>query len=85
VTLLERPSDQDRAHGRHPKRSRRRRLVRPLALALALVAVFVVGIAFGQALDDAPEPGGLTTSVRTLTSLPQQPPARTVTVTVTEP
>jgi hypothetical protein len=59
------------------------RRLRWLALVLALTLVFLVGIAFGQALDDAPEPGGVTTSVRTLTPLPQQPPTRTVTVTVT--
>ena len=47
--------------------------------------VFLVGIAFGQALDDSPEPNGVTTSVRTLTPVPQAPPARTVTVTVTQP
>jgi hypothetical protein len=71
---------------RPPRRVRRRRLVpRPLLVAALLVLVFLVGIAFGQALDDAPEPGGVTTSVRTLTPLPQEPPARTVTVTVTEP
>jgi hypothetical protein len=81
VTVLERPSGQNRGH----KRPRRRRFVRLLALVLGLAAVFVVGVAFGQALDDAPEPGGVTTSVRTLTPLPQEPPARTVTVTVTQP
>jgi len=76
MSVLERPSQQNRP--------RRRRLVpRWLALAVALLAVFATGIAFGRALDDAPEPGGLTTSVRTLTPLPQQPPTRTITVTVT--
>ena len=82
MSVLERPSVQNR----DPKRPRRRRFLRLLALALALVAVFIVGVAFGQALEDAsPEPGGVTTSVRTLTPLPQQAPARTVTVTVTQP
>ena len=67
-------------------RRRRRRLVpRRLAFLLALVAVFVLGIAVGQALDDEPKDGGVVTSVRTLTPLPQQPPTRTVTVTVTQP
>jgi hypothetical protein len=72
-----------------PNRSGRHMLrrVRWLALALGLAVVFLMGIAFGQALDDGPDPGGITTSVRTLTPLPQQPPARTVTVTetVTQP
>ena len=71
---------------RRPDRARpRRSLVRWALFAAALLLVFLVGIAFGQALDDAPEPGGVTTSVRTLTPLPQEPPARTVTVTVTQP
>jgi hypothetical protein len=71
--------------GRREHARRRARLFRFALLGAALVLVFLVGIAFGQALDDAPEPGGVTTSVRTLTPLPQAPPARTVTVTVTQP
>jgi hypothetical protein len=74
-----------RGPGAHSRSPRRRPLWRRVALALALLAIFLVGIAFGQALDDAPEPGGVTTSVRTLTPLPQEAPARTVTVTVTQP
>jgi hypothetical protein len=66
------------------RRPPRRLFPRWAALALALVAVFVLGIAVGQALDDAPKPGGAVTTVRTLTPLPQQPPTRTVTVTVTQ-
>ncbi len=47
------------------------------------VAVFVVGIALGQALDDNSTPGGTQTLVRTLSPLPLAPAAReTVTVTV---
>ena len=78
MSSVERPRRPDRAR---PRRS----FVRWALLAAALLLVFLVGIAFGQALDDAPEPGGVTTSVRTLTPLPQEPPARTVTVTVTQP
>jgi len=55
-----------------------------VVLALVLLAVFLLGIAVGQALDDSPKPGVTVTSVRTLTPLPQQPPTRTVTVTVTQ-
>jgi hypothetical protein len=44
---------------------------------------FLLGIAFSRTLDERPKPGGVVTNVRTLTPLPQQPPARTVTVTVT--
>jgi hypothetical protein len=75
--MLERPSRE--------RRSRRRRsLPRGLVLILALLAVFVLGVAVGRALEDRPRDGDVVTSVRTLTPLPQQPPTRTVTVTVTE-
>jgi hypothetical protein len=72
-----------------PRRERTRRRRRPyartiLALALLLFA-FLLGIAFAQTLDERPEQGDLVTDVRTLTRLEQQPPARTVTVTVTTP
>jgi hypothetical protein len=76
--MLERPSARERAK---PRRS----LARTVLVVAAFVLVFLVGIALGQALDDSPEPNGVTTSVRTLTPLPQAPPARTVTVTVTQP
>ena len=66
------------------RRRRRRLLSRRLLVALALIVVFVLGIAVGQALDDHPSPGGTITFVRTLSPLPQQPPTRTVTVTVTQ-
>jgi hypothetical protein len=77
MTTLERPSRE------RPKP--RRSVARTALLVAAFVLVFLIGIAFGQALDDSPEPNGVTTSVRTLTPLPQAPPARTVTVTVTQP
>jgi hypothetical protein len=50
-----------------------------------LVFAFLLGIAVARTLDERPEPGGVVTDVRTLTPLSQQPPARTVTVTVTSP
>jgi hypothetical protein len=37
------------------------------------VALFAVGVAFGMALRDDPEPGGVVTQVRTLEPLPQTP------------
>ena len=64
-----------------PKRklSRNRRLV----LAAALIVVFVVGIALGEALNDGSGGAGTQTLVRTLKPLPVAPAAReTVTVTV---
>lgn len=61
--------------------------MRRRALVLAgVVAVFVVGIALGEALHDNPRPGGTQTLVRTLHPLPLAPAAReTVTVTVEKP
>jgi hypothetical protein len=50
-------------------------------LVAAGALLFAVGIAVGQALEDATPPGGTQTLVRTLKPL-QLPPAR-VTVTVT--
>jgi hypothetical protein len=56
---------------------------RRFLLAAALVAVFAVGIALGQALNDNSQPGGTQTLIRTLKPLPLAPAARaTVTVTV---
>jgi hypothetical protein len=56
---------------------------RRLLLAAAVLAIFAVGIALGQALNDNPEPGGTQTLIRTLEPLPLAPAARaTVTVTV---
>ena len=79
MTMLEQPSREQR-----PPRRRRRAL--PIALALfAAVLAFLVGIAFSRALDERPSQGDPETTIRTLTSRPQEPPARTVTVTVTEP
>ena len=85
--MLERPSrERTRRERRDRARSRRREsAARGLLLALALVFTFLLGIAFSRALDERPEPGDVQTTVRTLTPLPQQPPARTVTVTVTTP
>jgi hypothetical protein len=58
---------------------------RRVGFLFLLVAVFVVGVAVGEALNDAPKRSEVVTSVRTLSPLPQQPPSRTVTVTVTQP
>jgi hypothetical protein len=61
-------------------------VIRALVLLVALAAVFVVGIAVGEALHDNPQPGGSRTIVRTLRPLPLVPAAReTVTVTTSNP
>ena len=78
--MLERPSRAGRA-----KPQRRKLLVRLLLALLLLVLAFVLGMAFARTLDEQADTGGVVTNVRTLTPLPQEPPARTVTVTVTSP
>jgi len=60
--------------------------VRVLLLVLVAAALFVVGVAVGEALHDNPKPGGTQTLVRTLSPLGIAPAAReTVTVTVQKP
>ena len=58
-------------------------MTRRLLLPVAILAVFAVGVAVGEALHDNPQPGGGQTLIRTLRPLPLAPAAReTVTVTV---
>jgi hypothetical protein len=85
--MLERPSrERLRRERRDRSRSRRREnAARVLLLVLLLAFAFLLGIAFARTFDERPEPGDVQTTVRTLSPLPQQPPARTVTVTVTTP
>jgi len=85
--MLERPSQERPPRPRRRERRRRPReaIARLLLVLLLLVLAFLLGIAVAQTLDERPEPGGVVTDVRTLSPLPQEPPARTVTVTVTGP
>jgi len=87
MTMLERPGRERPARPRRKERRSRSRetSARLLLVGLLLVLAFLLGIAVARTLDERPEPGGVVTDVRTLSPLPQQPPARTVTVTVTEP
>lgn len=57
---------------------------RALLVAAALLVVFAIGVALGEALHDNPGKGETQTLVRTLRPLPLAPAART-TVTVTTP
>lgn len=70
---------------RRGRRRTRDRVARAVVVAVLFGLAFLLGIAFAQTLDERPERGDLVTDVRTLTPMPQQPPARTVTVTVTSP
>jgi len=83
--MLERPSRERPRRPRGVRPRPRETAARALLAILLLVFAFLLGIAFARTLDERPEPGGVVTDVRTLTPLPQQPPARTVTVTVTSP
>ena len=78
--MLERPSRDNRV-----RPQRRKLVVRILLAAVLLALAFLLGVAFARTLDEQVEPGGVVTNVRTLSPLPQEPPARTVTVTVTSP
>jgi hypothetical protein len=85
--MLERPSRERAPRPRRRERHARprERVARLLLVLMLLVLAFLLGIAVARTLDERPEPGGVVTDVRTLDPLPQQPPARTVTVTVTAP
>jgi hypothetical protein len=68
-----------------PRARRQRRrfpLPRLVVWPLLVVLALLLGISIGRALEDGPQPGGTTTSVRTLQPQPLPPAART-TITVT--
>jgi len=58
-------------------RRRRRRRIRLLLPVVAMVVVFGLGVALGEALHDNPEPGGGQTIVRTLNPLAILPSSAT--------
>lgn len=74
-------SSRTRDRERRRRSSPGRRILTWIVRLLAVAVVFVAGIAVGRALEDAPEPGGTQTIVRTLEPLTVQPSERTVTVT----
>ena len=73
------------ARARERERARRssvgRRLVIWILRLAILAVVFFAGLAIGRAVEQAPEPGGTQTIVRTLEPLTVEPRERTVTVT----
>jgi hypothetical protein len=71
-----------REAGRARSRRRRGRGIVAWLLGLLIAAgVFFAGLAVGRALEEAPQPGGTQTRVRTLEPLTVAPRERTVTVT----
>jgi len=66
----DRPVTAERPPRRPPRRNVQRR--RLIAGILLLIVVFLLGIAFGKALNDNPNPGGSTTFVRTFFPLSSQ-------------
>ena len=80
--LSSRTRDRDRERRRRP--SPVRRIAGWILRLVVVAAVFVAGLAIGRALEDAPEPGGTQTIVRTLEPLTVEPAERTVTVTTSE-
>jgi len=59
--------------------------VRTVVFVAAVLLVFAIGVALGQALHDDTGAGGTQTLVRTLAPLPIAPARETVTVTVPQP
>ena len=74
-------SSRTRDRERRRRSSPGRRILKWIVRLLAVAVVFVAGLAVGRALEDAPEPGGTQTIVRTLEPLTVEPSERTVTVT----
>jgi hypothetical protein len=66
---------------RAARRARRRRAAALVGGLILGAALFFFGLALGRALEQAPEPGGTQTGVRTL--VPGTAPPATETVTVT--
>jgi len=73
----------DRARGR--RRERRGRAVAWILRLVVLLVVFLAGVVIGKAVEQAPEPGGTQTRVRTLEPETVPPAERTVTITTTAP
>jgi len=74
--------DPDALALRRARRRRRSSAWRWIAIGLAVVCIFAVGIALGEALHDNPTPGGTNTTERTLKPLPLVPQTVTVTIPV---
>jgi hypothetical protein len=77
-------SSYERGRDRRRRSSPGRRILAWILRLAVVAAVFVAGLSIGGALEDAPDPGGTQTVVRTLEPLTVEPRERTVTVTTSE-
>lgn len=81
MTIVE-PTRDRRARDRREARRARRRKWLAVAGGIVLAGlVFYAGLAVGRALEEAPDPGGSQTLVRTLEPATLAPVTRTITVT----
>lgn len=78
-------AERRQARERERRRSRQRTILLWLARVVALVAVFLVGLVVGRALEQAPRPGGTQTRIQRIEPSTLPPVTRTVTVTTDEP
>jgi formate/nitrite transporter FocA (FNT family) len=74
-----------RARPARARRSPRRGILKAVLAAILLGLVFVFGIALGQAIEEAPRPGGTQTLERTLEPDTLPPVTRTITVSTVSP
>ena len=81
MTSAPSPDAERRRERERRARRRRRRALVWIARLVVLGVAFFAGLAVGRAVEDAPEPGGTQTLVRTLVPATVQPEPRTVTVT----
>jgi hypothetical protein len=83
VTALGSPRSQRRRERSRSRAARVRRIAGWLLGLIVLATAFLAGLAIGKAVEEAPNPGGTQTIVRTIEPLTVEPRERTVTVTTT--
>ena len=81
MTIVESTRDRRARDRREARRARRRRWLAIAGGILLMALVFFAGLAVGRAVEEAPEPGGSQTLVRTLVPGTLPPVTQTVTVT----
>jgi hypothetical protein len=83
VTALGSSRSQRRRERSRSRAARARRIAGWLLGLIVLLTAFLAGLAIGKAVEEAPNPGGTQTIVRTIEPLTVEPRERTVTVTTT--